>query len=206
MMRATTFRAVIGTLLLAAVLTACTTTKKTAEWRDDTYTGGAFDNILVIGVAKENSVRRMFESNVVSALKARNVTAIPSFSIMATDEKISRESVKAAIAGKKVDAVLVTHLVGVDEQEVYYPPTYTPTMGPGYGYYGYYSRVYDYVYEPGYYQKYKVVKIESNLYNVSTEKLVWSMQSETVDPNIEEQLVKDNIKIFMEGLARQGLI
>lgn len=205
-MRVITFRAVAGALLLATVLSACTTTKTTAEWRDDTYTGGAFDNILVIGVAKENSVRRMFESNVVSALKARNVTAIPSFSIMANDEKISKESVKAAIAGKKVSAVLVTHLVGVDEQEVYYPPTYTPTMGPGFGYYGYYSRVYDYVYEPGYYQKYKVVKIETNLYNVSSEKLVWSMQSQTIDPDIEEQLVKDNIGAVIEGLARQGLI
>lgn len=205
-MQSTRIRMVAVVLLIAAAMSACMTTKKTAEWRDDSYTGGKFDNILVIGVAQQNSVRRMFESNVVSELKAKNVTAIPSFSIMASDEKISKESVKAAIAGKKVDAVLVTHLVGVDEQEVYYPPTYTPTMGPGYGYYGYYSRVYDYVYEPGYYQKYKVVKIETNLYNVSTEKLVWSMQSETIDPDIEEHLVRDNIKIFMEGLARQGLI
>ena len=205
-MTTTTIRTVVGSVLLVAALAACTTTKKVAEWRDEGYTGGAFDNILVIGIAKENSVRRMFESDVVAELKARNVTAIPSFSIMPSVQKISKESVKAAIAGKNVDAVFVTHLVGVDEQEVYYPPTYTPTMGPSYGYYGYYSRVYDYVYEPGYYQKYKVVKIETNLYNVATEKLVWSMQSQTVDPNIEEQLVKDNIKVFIEGLSGQGLI
>ena len=188
--------------LAALFLTACATTQKTAEWRDPSYAAQKFDNILVIGVAQKSTLRRMFESNLVGELTNKQLTAIPSFSIMAQDEKISEAAIKAAIAGKNIDAVLVTHLVGVEQKEVYQPPMYSP----GFGYYGHYSHAYRQVYQPGYYQRYDVVKLETTLYDVKTEKPVWSMQSDTIDPEADEKLIKSAINAVIKALTEQALI
>ncbi len=186
----------------AVALAACAATQKTAEWRDPSYAGQKFDDILVIGVANKGTVRRMFESNLVDALAQKKITAVPSFSIMAQDQKISEAAIKAAIAGKQIDAVLVTHLVGVEQKEVYRPPMYSP----GFGYYGYYSSAYARVYEPGYYERYQVVKLETTLYDVKTEKPVWSMQSDTIDPEVDEKLIKSTINAVIKALSEQALI
>ena len=197
--------------LAALTLVACTTTQKTSEWRDPAYAGQKFNNVLVIGVAKEATVRRMFESNLVHGLKTnmnlkriseKQLSAVPSYSIMNQHEKISEEAVEAAIAGKHFDAVLVTHLVGVEQKEVYRPPTYSA----GIGYYGYYSAAHARVYEPGYYERYKVVKLETTLYDVKTKKPIWSMQSDTIDPQADEKLIKSAIDAVIKALSEQALI
>ena len=188
--------------LAALTLVACTTTQKTSEWRDPAYAGQKFNNVLVIGVAKEATVRRMFESNLVDGLTEKQLAAAPSYSIMDHQEKISEETVEAAIIGKHFDAVLVTHLVGVEQKEVYRPPTYSA----GIGYYGYYSAAHARVYEPGYYDRYKVVKLETTLYDVKTKKPVWSMQSDTIDPQADEKLIKAVIDAVIKALSEQALI
>ncbi len=206
MLNTRTRAAAIG-IATASLVTACATTQPIAQWQDSSYTGGPVDNILIIGVSDKETNRRIFEDSFVRELKARNVTAVASAGIMPVDQKISRETIEAAIKGRKIDAVLITRLLGVSEEQSYVPPTYQPMVMPGYGsYYGYYSRAYDYVYEPGYYAKYKVYKLETNLYQASTAKLIWSMQTESVEPKSPQQVIEDQIRIVTENLAKSKLI
>ena len=84
---------------------------------------------------------------------------------------------------------------GGEEKQVYHPLRYRPLRIPYYRrYYGYYSHVLEYVYEPGYYQRYKVVKLETNLYDTDTEEIVWSMQSRTIDGDAPEHVISSVIK------------
>ncbi len=191
------------TLAALSMLAACALTEKTSEWRDPAYSGGKIDHILVIGVSPQVTVRRLFETTLVERLKQRNINAVPSYDFMAVDEKVSEESVKNAIEGKGFDAVLITHLVGVDQKELYVTSTHQPIH---HTYYGYYSDIYDRVYQPGFYQRYDLVKLETRLYDTNTEKMIWSMQSSTIDPNSEDLLIKSNIGAVIEALAKQGLI
>ncbi len=192
---------------LALMLAACATTTAVLEWQDETYTGGRFHNVLIIGISKNHLTRRVFEDSFVKELRLQNVNAVSSATVMPGDIKFSPQTINAAIARKDFDGVLITHLVGVREEEVYYPPTYTPVFDPYYGHlHPYYSHVYDYVYEPGYYTRYKVVKLETNLYESATGKLVWSMQSETIDPADKVKVINAQIRIVMEHLRNRNLI
>ena len=74
------------------------------------------------------------------------------------------------------------------------------------GFYDYYAYVGGYVYEPGYYTKHKRVKLETNLYDAKTEQLVWSMQSETMNPNSDKDLIDAKIKAVIKRLKEQKLI
>lgn len=191
-------------LAVVAVTGACTTTRPTAEWRDQNYQGGTFDNILIVGVANQETVRRSFENTFVDQLKKENAAATASFAVMPLETRPTEETIRAVIADIKFDSVLFTHLVGVEEEDVYHPPSYN--THPYSGMYGYHGYVGGYVYEPGYYTKHQTVRLETILYDTQTEQIVWSMQSETIDPNSEKALIDAKIKVVIQRLKAQGLI
>lgn len=192
-------------VLSAAVVSACTTAKPVMEWRDPSYAGGPFDTILIVGISNQETVRRTFENTFVDRLGKDNIKATASFALMPADVRPSEENIKAVISDIKFDAVLITHLVGVTEKEIYHPPTVHMEPYNG-GFYGYYGYVGGYVYEPGYYSRYERVKLETNLFDTQTEQLVWSMQSETMNPNSEKELIAAKIKTVVERLKFQKLI
>ena len=191
-------------LFLAAALTACTTAKPTLEWRDQSYAGGPFDDILIVGIAHQETARRSFENTFVERLAKDKIKATASFALMTAETRPSVESIKAVISDIKFDSVLATHLVGVEEKEVYHPATYR--MDTYRGFYDYYGYVGAYVYEPGYYTRHKKVKLETNLYDAQTEQLVWSMVSETMNPTSDEDLIDAKIKVVVKRLKELKLI
>jgi hypothetical protein len=195
---------ILGLLFLAAALAACTTAKPTLEWRDQSYSGGAFDNILIVGISNQVTTRRTFENTFVDRLAEDKINATASFALMPAETRPSAESIKAIISDIKFDAVLVTHMVGVKETETYHPGIYL--MDTNRGFYDYYDYVGGYVYEPGYYTKHKLVKLETNLYDAKTEQIVWSMQSDTINPNSDKDLIDAKIKTVIKRLKEQKLI
>jgi hypothetical protein len=172
-----------------------------AEWQDESFSG-PIDNILVIGASDQQTNRRLFEDTFVGELAARNVKAISSYRLMPIDQVVSRESVEAAIEGQKVDLVLVTRLLGVEQVQAYRPPSHYP-------YYRNYSSYYSHGRQysgPAYYESYKVLTLESNLYDTASQQLVWSMQSENFDPSTPAQVIEEQIGLTIDILVERGLI
>jgi hypothetical protein len=186
--------------ITALVLSACAT-RPIAEWQDDSFSG-PIDNILIIGASDQQTNRRMFEDTFVKELAARKVKAISSYKLMPIDQVVSRETVEAAIEGQSVDLVLVTRLLGIEEVQAYHPPSYYPYNR---SYSSYYSHSMQYS-SPGYYQSYKVLTLESNLYETATPQLVWSMQSESFDPSTPAKVIEKQIGLTIDILVERGLI
>ncbi len=183
-----------------ALLCACAT-RPVVEWQDETYRGPIRD-VLIIGVSERAAMRQLFEQTFVDQLAERGVAATASMALLGTDEKISRETVKAAIAGKSIDTVLVTRLIGVEQRESYHQPTASRYYR---NYYTYYSQSWHYAHS-GYYRRYDVLKLETNVYDVKTEQLVWSMQSESVDPQSATQVIEEQIALTIRTLSERGLL
>ena len=180
---------------------ACASTKPIMEWRDEGFSG-QLNHILVIAATEQTTQRHSIEDDYVEALTAVPVTAVPSYSLMKSDLPLTRETVEAAIEGQGFDGVLVTRLLGVEEVEEYQPPV---TYDHYRSYHRYYQRSLDYS-SPGYYRKYKILKLETNLYDTATQKLIWSMQSETIDPSAPQDVVEAQIVLTIDRLTQSGLI
>ena len=188
-------------LLTGLILGACASTRPVMEWRDEGFSG-QLNHILVIAAADQATRRHAIEDDYVKALTAVPVTAVPSYTLMDSDIELSRETVEAAIEGQGFDGVLVTRLLGVEEVEEYQPPV---TYDHYRSYHRYYQRSLDYS-SPGYYRKYKIVKLETNLYDTATQELIWSMQSETIDPSAPQDVIEAQIILTIERLAQGGLV
>ena len=190
---------------VAALFAACTTAKPIAEWRNHVFTGGPFDNILIVGVSDRVTARRAFENTFVDRLGEEQIKATAAFAVMPQNARPTEENIKTVIEDIRFDAVLITHLVGVDEKTVYHEAIYLPAAYAG-NFSGYYNHIEGYLYKPGYYRLNTNVKLETNLYDARSEALVWSMQSETIDPESVQKLIDAQIKIVVKRLKVQGLL
>jgi hypothetical protein len=194
-------------LATALILIACTTvTKIPLQWTDPAFQGEPFQKIFVIGVAESDVGRRQFEDSFAAAISERGSSAASSYSRLPETDRLSEERVRQAIAGEDYDAVIVTRVLAIDEQQQYVPPrTYTAPRGHR-GYYGYYQTSWDVVHEPGYYTTTTVVRLETNLYDARTAQLVWSGQSETFDPRDTADAIASMTQSVARALAEQHLL
>ena len=174
----TTLLPVILAVLLSLPELSCTSTTLTATWSDASYEHRPINSVLVIGIARDQTARRLYEDTFVAQLKKENVQAVAGYTQMSPGAKPDQTAIDKAVRASGTSTVLITHVVGVEERTQYNPPSRTYYPAPCHrGMYGYYSRAYDEVYTPGYYTSYQVHELETNLYDSGTGALVWSARS-----------------------------
>ena len=198
--------AVVAFLLLIS----CSTTQTTNTWVDQSYRGSPVSDVLVIAVSKDRNLRRSFENKFVQQLKATGVRAVPSVSEMPLDKKIEKETVLSIVEKLGVDSVLVTHLVSLKEKEVSTPsPTSTQARPDDY-HGGSYAESVQEAYHTSAGAQYNPtrvkVRLESKLYDVKTEKPIWSSQSKTIDPQSTMELFDAVIAAFVRNLEENKLL
>ena len=199
-----------GTVILLAslILSGCSNTKISQSWVEPDNKK-VYKDLLIIGIAESVQNRRAYESYFVEALAEDGIEAVASYKLMKSDEKIERDTVARAIKGLGIDGVIVTHMVAVDEETVYRPSMdYQPMYGGGYygGMYSYYPHVNTYVTRPGYYTTHETYTIETNLYDVETEELVWSARSRTFSPESVDEVIVDMTKLLIGDMKDKNLI
>jgi len=187
--------------LTALVITACANTKPVGEWSNEQFTG-KLNNILIIGVTSRSDRRRVFEDKFVEELAALKVNATPSYKLIDSSLYLSRAVVENAIKGQGIGAVLVTRLAGIKDKEVYRQPD---NQDENLSYFNYYDKSFHQA-NDGYYEQYRTVVLETNLYDAASGELVWSMQSETMDASQPRHVIEDQIKLTINTLAKRGLI
>jgi len=169
-------------LLASCVSTPVTHTTVLGAWRADNY-NRQLSSFLVISLSDEPGIRVKFESIMVSRLEKEGLRAVASSDIMATDEEINRLTVKAAMAGKDIDGVLVTRLLRVERDAVYVPPSADNSLETTF------IRATPVITSPGYVEHRSVINLQIDLYDAASEHLVWSLRTQTVNPpNVTEPM------------------
>ena len=185
------------------LIVACASTELKQTSMDEAYRGKLLSNILVIAITDKKDARRSFENKFVVLLKATGIDAVSSGDgiPIPADQKLEKDAILKAVEKFGNDAVIITHLVGVEKTEVYNPAPRSYT-----GYYGYYDNVYGNVHGRGYYSTTTIVRLETNLYDAKTEKLIWSGQSKTWNPDTDRQVNDEVIKEVIQDLQKNKLL
>jgi len=197
-------------LVATSALVACSKTKTTIpmSWRNPAYGQTVFKKLFVIGVGEDDGGRRLFEDTFAKTLAQQGTSAQASWGLLPQSTQLSEEQIRGALEGGSFDGVLVTRLLSVDQAEEYVPPsTHTvPAAYSGYGYYGYYGASYAVVHEPGYYKTNTTFRVETNLYSVATAELVWSGQSDTLNPESLTDVIDSMTAAVAKKLKEEKLI
>lgn len=192
-------------IALVFLVAGCGSTKFVQQWKDPNF-NQKFTDVLVLSLNAGDSKRRVFETGFDQALEKRGVKSSASYEILPNHDDLSEENIRAAIAGTSIDGVLVMRQVKVKKEDRYVPPRVDYVGDPFYGsFYGYYG-AFAPIYTPGYVTEDTTVHLETNLYAVDGEKLVWSGKTESFNPKDVNTLINELASIILGQLSKSGLI
>ena len=180
----------------AFLIISCAGTDVTQKQVDDAYKEKPVSDILVIAITGNEHNRRSFEKKFVAYLKSVGVDAVASEESipMPPDLDLKKETILNAVNQYENDAVIITQLIGKEARDVYNRGGVTRM-----GYFSY-SR------NPGYSSTSTTVRLETNLYDAKTGKLIWSGMSKTLSKDSTDHIMNDVIKAEITKLKQNKLI
>ncbi|MHA4810089.1 hypothetical protein ACX0G9_18390 [Flavitalea flava] len=198
-----------GIAILAILISvSCSNTKVTSTWKAASVSSIAPGNkVLVLGIIQEKDVRlRMqMEGYLVDELKARGYNAVSSYTLYGPKmfSNKNEEDVLNTLHTSGIDEVLTISLLDKARQKEYQPGIGYNPYSPFWGYYNY---MYGRMYSPGYISVNTRFLWESNLYEVTTKNLLYSIQSESFNPSSAGDMGKDYSRIVVKNMTKEGVL
>lgn len=198
-----------------ALLFGCgPSTEITGTWANPELKNKKYTNILVTSMVNNVASRQAIETDLKLELESQGVQVtrgIDLFPPSLRDEKMGdKKSLLQAIDDNNFDALLTVTVIDSETETRYVPGTYSYAPINRFGYYGnfwgYYNYWYPQIYNAGYYAQEKIYFLETNLYDAESEILIWSAQTETVNPNSLTDFSSDFAKVITEKLRNDNLL
>ena len=195
---------IIPFVLIAAILSGCSSTEIVKSWKEPTATVKAdpSNKLLVMALVKDETSRRIIEDELVKRLGG---VAHSSYNTITTDmlKAASPDALDGVIKKDNFTHVLLMRLADVEKELNYVPGTTTGFYGGYRGYYGYGAGVYT---NPGYYQTDKNYFVETTVYSISPDKLLWTGTTKTVNPTKVEKSVNEIADVVIEKMKSDGFL
>jgi hypothetical protein len=184
----------------AALLGACASnTEVVNSWKDPNVPPRHYNKVLAVFVSKDVAMRRTAEDELARKLE----NAVPAYTVMPDSLLRDREKAKAWVKREGYDAAVVMRPVQVDQETTYVPGQAYVVPAPYGSMWGYWGRSWAYAYDPGYVRKDQVVSVESNVYSVSNDRLIWASRSKTYNPDSVRQLVDEIVDQTVAVMKRE---
>jgi hypothetical protein len=185
-------------MIVLSVLTACAPTTLKSVWKDDSYRQGHLKKILIIGVDRNETVKKLLEDEFSVQLKAGGTEVFQSHRIFSEEEMFDKRVIAAKVRELQIDALLIATLKDVADTGIY--ETYPSFAGEGGGYYGYYLQCCQIV-SIG-----RNVVIETRLFDAKLDRMIWSAVTETIYEGSAEMVIRSYIPVIIAELHRNTVL
>jgi hypothetical protein len=176
-------------------------TKITQRWVAPDIAKYQFEHILTICIIKDETTRQMVEDAMAARVKKDN--AFPSYNILQEAELRDKELAKRKILQMGFDGAVLMRPLRVEDRVNYVPGSYPPYYGSFWGYYGW---AWPAVYTPDYVYTDKIVQVETTIYSIKDDKLLWTSLSETTNPQSARDVVLGIAKAIGKEARKRGLV
>jgi hypothetical protein len=186
--------------------------KLVMSWKNPIY--GAtktFRRVLALGLSDKTVVRADFEDALAAQLAELGIETVPGHTILLRPEgtEFDLNYLKTQIRENKIDAVVVSRLVRVENTVKYIPGApYVPPYPYYSTFYGYYGAVHPVVYSPGYLKEEKKVRIETSLYAIYSDEgeLGWTCITDTFNPSDVKKAIDRLAKLVINQMHSEGVL
>jgi hypothetical protein len=159
-------------ILVATALLFARSSKPITSWRNPSYAPTKkVHRVLAMGFSNKMEVRADFEDALAAELTSKGLEAIAGYTILLRPPgtKLDLTYLREQVQTNQIEAVVVSRLVKVDNTVTYVPGTAYLMPYPYYNtFYGYYGTLYPVIYSPGYREKEKKVRVETNVQTVAS--------------------------------------
>jgi len=195
-------------LLCAVLLSGCASTFS-STWKAPEATALEFRGQKVVAAVllKDESRRRLAEDRLAQQIAVRGAQARTMYSLLPGPVGGNEQAARAALEAAGVKGIIVMRPVNIDRTVHVTPPyegeAYASLWG---GYYGYgFSLSYSSPREAKVSET-MVVYVETLVYSLAQNKLVWGGTSKTTDPDTIAELIEELSAATTTELQKEGLI
>ena len=193
-------------LLILIIHTSCVSTTIISSWKEQNkqIEIGKLHKVLVVALFKDETNRRKAEDQMVIYLKGKGIVSYNYLddNISAKNEEAIRDKIKT----DGFDGAITMRLIDVDKEKTYTLgnitsyPSYYQTFG------GYYYRNWNYYRTPGYYSTTKTYTIETNVFSIKEDKIIWTGITQTTNPEGVNKLTEEVTKVVYKKMVSEGFI
>ncbi len=199
----------------AVALSACSTTSFNTTWKEPNAQPiqvEAGDKVLAMVISPNEATRRGAEAALAAELSKDGVEGIPAHGVIPDDAVQDKDKARPYIEKSGAQYAVVMRATGSDKEL-----SSTPTMGgygmygPGWGGYGgFYGGFYGYGWGGAYggstIRTDTIVHVETLVYDLKNDKMIWAGQSSTVNPSQADKMIKELVDEAGKEMRKQGLI
>ncbi len=200
---------IVGSLVLGAAilaLGACSSTTFTSTWKapDVPALNPVGKTVAAVFVTRDEGKRRAAEDAMARDLTERGAHGVAAYTILPENVRADADKARALLKDAGVNAVVISRLVSKDTQINYTPGTAFPTYYGGFG--PYWGHGWGAAYEPGYLTTDTYISVETTLYSLPQDKLLWASTSRTANPSNIDTLVNEVADATAKEMKKQGFL
>jgi hypothetical protein len=205
------FAAIHSLLVVCALLcSGCATTVFQSTWRSPDakplHLRGR--KVAAVFVSRDPLLRRLAEDAMAQEITARGAVGIAAYTFLPDSDVRDPEAAQAKAATLGCAAAAVMRVVGSETQYRHEPPPMFIWGRPPYRriWGDYWGWGWGTVWAPGYLREERIVKVETLVYSLEDDQLVWAGVSRTFEPLRIESFIAELAVAVSEEMARDGLI
>ena len=161
--------------------------------------------VVALVIRKDDVSRQDAEHTLAKELTARGMQGIAAYTIVPASELRNREAAKARMEKAGIAAVVVMKEIGQATKFTESAATFYSTATYN-TFWGYYDSSWSYMYEPSYLSMDRVITVETLVYDLRRDKLVWAGMSDNTNPKMVMTLIKDLVAETAKEMKKQGLV
>lgn len=194
--------------IAALALAACATTDFRSSWKNPEAQPLRLrgKKVVAVFVTHDPYLRERAEEALAREISARGAVGVPSYTFLSDREIRDRDAARAEAEQRGFAGAVVMRIVGSDTY-VRRVPSGVIWVGAPYDHFwgGYWGWGWGAAWSPGYMQVDRVVKVETLVYSLEQDQLVWAGVSRTFDPGHIESFIGELASAISDRMERDGV-
>jgi hypothetical protein len=199
----------MGITLLMMALAWAGSTSFISTWKNPNFSqlDPAGRKVAVFVISPDESMRLGPEETLATELRGRGLNCVAGYTVLPAELARDQEKAKAFLQRIGLTDAILIRVVGKGE-ELHYMPGTAWYAGPYYqSFWGYWDYGWSSVYSPGYVYSNTVVTIETVLFSVEKDTMMWAGASRTTNPDEDiRKAVKDLANAVGKKMRKDGLV
>ena len=202
-----------GLISIMFLIPACSSvTHITSVWKSTDVNQNHYSKILVIGIIREadRRIREGMETHMVGDLKDLGYDALSAYDKYGPKafDGLNEKEVIEKLHNDSIDAVITVVLLDKKKERYYVPSRMvsTPYVMTQDHFWGYYQSLITRVYMPGYFEVTERYFWESNFYDIPSNKLIFSVQTQSFAPGSTEQLAHQYGQKIVRSMVKNKVL
>jgi hypothetical protein len=193
-------------LMATIIMVSCNSTQIASSWKEPnkSVSIGKLNKVLVVALFKDETSNRKAEDQMVGYLKDAGLVSYKYFkpNFDRKNEDVIRDMIKM----DEFDGAITMRLIDIDKEQIYTPSRNSPYPMYYRNFSGYYYRNWGYSSAPSYYLDTKTYTVETVVFSIKEDKIIWSGLTKTTDPEGVTKMTEEIAEVIYKRMIKEGFI